>query len=723
MSKLDVARLKEPAAWIMLVTGLMQVVLAIGHILIGSTASSSFMDRAAGNFSSVTSPVVTALLLGAVLLVTKVGEPSAKAKPITYGAAVGLLLASVFGMLALLLGLFSGLGARSTIEYVLLGVPTLALTAIALVYLLPQVMTERQAAQVYHGQFGAQPGFFGGQPQQFGQGEQPQPGYGQPGYPQQPPSGQQPFGQDQAAGGFAQQPGQPGFGQEQGPGGPGQQGPGGPGQGPGGQPGFGGPQDQQQYGQQPMSGQQPGQPGFGQDQVAGLGGPQDQQQYGQQPMSGQQPGQPGFGQEQVPGGPAQQGPGGPGQQGPGGPGQGPGGQPGFGGPQDQQQYGQQPMSGQQPGYGQQPPSTPGYAQQPPSTPGYAPQPLSAPAYDQQPPSAPGYDQAAAGYGQQAPSTPGYGQQPPSFGGQPEPQATNPQQPYPQIRGALPAAPGDQQQPEPSFPPQGFGQGYSSVDTAPAAQDYSTPPAGEYTPAPYVPADSQPNIYGQPSPNPYAPPPNDQAASFAPPAEQQQANPFAPPGDAAYTPSETAPNAPFPPAEPQQQSYFGQSAFDQQQQQQGGQPFTGYSGAEFATPPAYQEPDAPVDPRSQQLMDAYHQAETYQSNAGQPNAGTQPELRVPDYGGGQGGDPFGHPRQELERQAQEQYGGYEPQQGQYRPTHQAPQAAAQPGWPDQAESTMRLDPTSFGNAFGGEQRRPGDDPIDPTAIYTPNEPRR
>ncbi len=38
--------------------------------------------------------------------------------------------------------------------------------------------------------------------------------------------------------------------------------------------------------------------------------------------------------------------------------------------------------------------------------------------------------------------------------------------------------------------------------------------------------------------------------------------------------------------------------------------------------------------------------------------------------------------------------------------------------------MRLDPAAFGgNAFGGDQRRPGDDPIDPTAIYTPNEPRR
>jgi hypothetical protein len=37
--------------------------------------------------------------------------------------------------------------------------------------------------------------------------------------------------------------------------------------------------------------------------------------------------------------------------------------------------------------------------------------------------------------------------------------------------------------------------------------------------------------------------------------------------------------------------------------------------------------------------------------------------------------------------------------------------------------MRIDPTSLGGGFGGDHRRPGDDPIDPTAIYTPNEPRR
>ncbi|MDX3107926.1 hypothetical protein PW035_44400, partial [Nonomuraea angiospora] len=281
------------------------------------------------------------------------------------------------------------------------------------------------------------------------------------------------------------------------------------------------------------------------------------------------------------------------------------------------------------------------------------------------------------------------------------------------------------------------------------------------PVPFVPADSQPSAHGQPSPNPYAPPGTDQPNQYAPPGTDQpnpyappadqQPNPYAPPADRPnpYAPPEAAPNAfadqafptpagdtapsvPYPPAAEQQQQppYFGQSAFDQQ----GGQPFTGYSGREYATPPAYQEPDPPVDPRSQQLMDAYQQAETYQHSTGQHStgqhapgqhstgqhstAGTQPELRVPDYSSQAPrpyDDPFGHP-QHL------QQGGYEPQQGQYQPTHQAPQQ--QQPWPHQAEpvgdATMRLDSTPFGGGYGA---RPGDDPIDPTAIYTPNEPRR
>ncbi|MEV4562664.1 hypothetical protein AB0K12_02715 [Nonomuraea sp. NPDC049419] len=614
MSKLDVARLKEPAAWIMLVTGLIRVLLAIGHLLVGSSALSSFTERAATNLSSLTNPVVTALLLGSVLLVTKVGEPSPKAKPIAYGAAAGLGLAALFGLVAFFAGLAAGLGGRGVIEFVLTGLTSLALTAIALVYLLPQVLPERPAAQVYHGQFGPQPGFFDQQPP-YGQPGQPQAGPGQPGF-QQP--------------GYHQQvPGGPGYGQQD--------------------PAYGQPDPA--YGRQPSS--TPG--------------------YGRQPMSGQQPapGQPAQpAQSQQPAQPAQQ------------PVPGP-----------HSGYGQEPPSspgyGQQdPAYGQQPPSTPGYGQQPPSVPGYAQQPMSGqqPVQSQEQPPAPAY-------GRQPPSTPGYSPQPPSFGGQPEPPAA------PQIRGALPAAPSDQQQPEP-FAPQSFEQqpepqpfaaqsfeqqpepqpfaaqsSYAPADTAPAS-----PPAGEYTPAPYVPADSQPNVYGQAGQNPYAP-----QGDQSPYAPQPEQSPYAPPAnDQPYPTGDTAPNV----------SYQGQSAFDQQQ---GGQPFTGYSGHEFAQP-AYQEPDPPVDPRSQQLMDAYQQADTYQSNAGAP------QPRPYD-------DPFGHP----------QGAGYEPQQGQYQPTHQAP-AAQQGQWEGApADSTMRLD--QFQQGAFGDQRGPGDDPIDPTAIYTPNEPRR
>ncbi|WP_327585420.1 hypothetical protein OHA25_58835 [Nonomuraea sp. NBC_00507] len=611
MSKLDVARLKEPAAWVMLVTGLMNVLLAIGHILIGSSSSSTFTGRAASNFFSVTSPVAVALLLGAVLLVTKVGQPSPKAKPIMYGAAVGLLLASVFGMLALLLGLFAGDGARDVVEFVLLGVPQLALTAIALVYLIPQVLPERPAAQIYHHpQFGQQPPFAGGPQDPAAAYGQPQPGYGQQppaGYGQQPPSGHQPdYGRQTD---YGQQPG---------------------------------------YGQQPQMGQPPSgqQPGFGQQEQPPAG-------YGQQPMSGQQPA---YGQQPVSGQPEQA----------------------------------QPAFGQQPAYGQPEQAAPGYGQ-----PEQAP-----PAYGQQP-----------DYGQQPPSgqQPGYGQQPPSFGGgqpghyappaeaQPhqtaEPAYGRPQpEAYQPVRAALPPAPSDQQQPQ-GFPP---------------AQEYNTP-AAEYQPAPYVPADSQPNLYAQPSPNPYAPPPaND---PYAPPANEQ--SPYAPqdvfdtPAEQpSYPTGETSPNVPFQPP------YKGQSAFDQPQH--GGTPFTGYSGSEYATPNAYQEPDPPVDPRSQQLMDAYQQAETYQHTA---TAGTAPDLRVPDYAAQAGPyDPFGQPQQPPQQQS-----AYEPQQGAYEPRPYQPTHQAPAGGQDQGESTMRLDPSAYrGDPLGG---RPGDDPIDPTAIYTPNEPRR
>ncbi|MEU7861490.1 hypothetical protein [Nonomuraea sp. NPDC049141] len=615
MSKLDVARLREPAAWLMLAGGGLNILVAIGKVLVSSSGSLSgdlalsFADRAFSNFGNFTSPVTTALLLGSVLLLTKVGTPSPQAKPVAFGAAAMLGIATLFGAITLVLGLFAGNGARLTAEFVLRGVPVLALTGIALVYLLPLVLPDRPAVQ-------------------------PQQGYGQQ-FPNAP------------------------------------------------------------YGQQPPM----------------------QQPYGEQP-------------------------------------------PFAGVPAEQQGYGQQP-----PSYGGQPEQV-GYGQQPPSVGG-------------QP------DGQGAPVGQ-----PGYGQQPPSYGGAPE-QPGYAQQPAPTPQPATAAADQNHGQPDQGFPQPGFG-----------ATDPSFPqPKPEYQPAPYVPADSQPNAFGQPyntpdnqavpyipadsQPNAYTPA-DSQANAYAPADSQangyqtvdSQPNAYTPaasppntyaPADSqansyqtvdsqpnAYTPAANPPNpfAPIdnqpnpwapadqPPPAAQPQPQFGQqpyvpNAFDQPQ----GQPFTGFSGQEYATPAAYQEPDPPVDPRSQQLLDAYQQAETYQHSA---NSGA-PDLRVPDYASQQQAtpydDPFGHPQQLQQpgyppqppaHQAQPpaHQAPYEPHQAQYEP--QPAQYEPQPyqphhqaaGWNEPpTEATVRLDQSMFRGDALGDGPGQGDDPIDPTAIYAPNEPRR
>jgi hypothetical protein len=642
----------------MLVTGLVNVLLTIGRILVGSSSGSSFADRAAANFSGLTSPVVTALLLGAVLLVTKAGEPSPKAKPIASVAALGLLLGAVFGMLALVLGLLAGGGVRATVEFALLGVPTLALTAVALVYVIPQVMPARPAAPAYpQPQFGQQPPFTAG-PQQQPQpgpvhGQQPPAAYGQqPGYGQQPPSGQQP--------GYGQQP-------------------------PSGQ--------QPGYGQQPpaFGGGQPEQPAY-----APPGDPQQPNQPGQPPFVQPQPYQPVRGA--LPPSPSDQ--------------------QGFGPGQPDQAYQPQPDQAyqpqQQPDHGYQPQPDSGFQAQPPQDQGYPPpaqqayQPQAERGY--QPPGDQAYQPPQA-FGQDS----GFGQSVPA-GQSPYVPADPPYVPADTAYAPADTAP-NVERPVPDYAtpaPQDYATPAPQEYNTPPPQEYNTPPAAEYQPAPYVPADSQPSAYGQPSPNPYAPPSpaTDQPNPYAPPAAADHQRPYAPLADAYSTPADqsyptggdTSPSVP----------YFGQSAFDQPQQ--GGTPFTGYSGAEFAAPPAYQEPDPPVDPRSQQLLDAYQQAESYQHAS---SAGTAPDLRVPDYAGRPGpfDDSFGQPHQPR-------HGAYEPQQGAYEPRPYQPVHQAHPGWQDgQAESTVRLDQSARAEPPGGDHRRPGDDPIDPTAIYTPNEPRR
>jgi hypothetical protein len=201
----------------------------------------------------------------------------------------------------------------------------------------------------------------------------------------------------------------------------------------------------------------------------------------------------------------------------------------------------------------------------------------------------------------------------------------------------------------------------------------------------------------------------------------------PNGFGGYPSGETSPSAPVPPADPQ-----------------GSQPFTGFPGHTYATP-AYQDPGLPVDPRSQQLHDAYQQAETYQHTSQHPGrhgtGASQPEPQASGNSGWQPrpyDDPFGHPQQPegTHRAGARQrpaasptaygtYEPYEPQSAHYESRPYQPQPHSS-GWDDhdQAESTVRLDQSSYRPDPQRDQRRgDGDEPIDPTAIYTPNEPRR
>lgn len=676
MSKLDVTRLREPAAWIMLAAGGLDILLALGRILVGSTRGFTITERAASYLGSLTSPVVTALLVGAVLLLTKTSPPSPKAKIVSVVSAAFLALATLFGTLSLLFGLFADRDARATIEFFLGGVPTLALTAIALVYLLPQVLPARRpAAPGYPQSFAPQQGYG---PQGFGQpgyGQQPPP---QPGYAQQPPApGQAPYGQQPPSQGPA-----PGYGaqppsQEYAPQPPSQE--------------YAAPP--QEYAPQPPSQEYAPQPPSQEyaPQPPSQGGPA----FGQQaPEAHQQPPAPQPAAPQpraaLPAAPAREG-----QEQDQGFAQPPAQDPYAAPAQAQDQYAPPAQANDQ--YA--PPTQEQYAPPAQNQDPYGQQPVQGQdSFGQQPPQGQdSYGQPMQGGQQPVPGPDAYGQGQDPFGQQPVQQQPSGQQPVqgqdsygqqaPQAQDPFGQQPAQDVYATPAQDPYAQQPAYNSGETSP---DAGFQPQ-EYQPAPYVPADSQPGVGHQP--NPYAP-------------ADSQPNVYGSYGDGqaqgfgqSYPSGETSPNVPYPQAE---QPYYEQQPAFGQQPSSAGQPFTGYSGHDFAA----QEPDAPVDPRSQQLLDAYQQAESYQSGIG-----TQPDLRVPDYTNQPRpyDDPFGHPQQQPPAQ-QPQPNPY-PQQQPYQPTHQAPG-----GWSGEqppADSTVRLDPNDYR----------GDDPIDPTAIYTPNEPRR
>ncbi|SDQ88841.1 hypothetical protein [Thermostaphylospora chromogena] len=261
MIRIEASRLREPAAWIMFAVAAIQILVAVERMLIPESTllgvtGSSFADRAAMQFSVFVSPVYAALLLGAVVVTTRFGDPTPRAKIISYAAFGGLAVSSLFGVVAFLAGLFARDGARNVLEFLVVGAAQVALILLALLYLLPQVFPARPQAQAPAGGFGHPP---------QGPGQQP---FGAPGQPAQAPY--QPAEGGQPSQGQFPQQGQPGF----------------PQQGMAGQQPFGTPGQQQPY----ASPEQSAFPGTtGQQQPFGQEQSQTQQPFGQEQPQTQQP--------------------------------------------------------------------------------------------------------------------------------------------------------------------------------------------------------------------------------------------------------------------------------------------------------------------------------------------------------------------------------------------------------------------------------------------------
>ncbi|OUC85951.1 hypothetical protein CA984_39310, partial [Streptosporangium minutum] len=138
---LEAGRLREPAAWLMTAIASMSVLVGVERLLFGgsSLGGSSFGLRAAGYMDDFTSPVTVALSVGAVLLAGHLGPVIARLKVMVYVAVATLGLAALFGVVGLFGGLFSGdLDFGRKIEFFLVGLPSLALAVVALLYLLPK---------------------------------------------------------------------------------------------------------------------------------------------------------------------------------------------------------------------------------------------------------------------------------------------------------------------------------------------------------------------------------------------------------------------------------------------------------------------------------------------------------------------------------------------------------------------------------------------------------
>ncbi len=703
--RVDIGRLREPAAWIMLAMVSTGVLIGIARLLISEASpiggsGTSFGIRAASGLYSLASPVSTALAVAAVFLVTKVGEPTPRARQIVLGMAGALGLAVLFSLISALGLLFGGaLSFRDRFEYLLTGLPMVALTALGAVFTLNSVAAWEPRRE--RGR--ADGGFFGGFQNDA------HAGYGQ----QSPPaSGPAPahVGPVQASAA----PHAPVIG------------------GP-----YAHPPGLLPHGSQPPVGQPlPAQPSASQPPVLLPRAPQPagSQPPVVQPLNAQPLGPQASYPEQPFREPSYQEP----QQ-----------ANQYASPYAAQSHGPEPVGASAPYAVQQPevPRLPQSADQPFVQPigGYA-EPFGGPVFDQH--GYAGQQFEAVGHGHQ-PDAVGHGQ--PSFVGQPEspafegsntpeeapafaqhsfadpaaaqlsyagpavggqafadpaaphhafdpaaPQHTYAEPaaahvsyvepPVPQLSYAGPVAGGQ------AFVEQGVGQPavvqHSYMDPAlaqesPAQFSYPEPSAAEapVTQAPYA----EPTVVGQP----YAEP------AYAEPAYAKPGFGHSRADHGQYSPAEQA----QPYGQPQGQPYG---------QPQGGSPFSGYSGPQFTPhvaeqPPSFEagfEPvsvvdgqvrafDGVIDPREQQLAQAYQQAQGYQQHAQPVVQATGPLPKIPDYYS----SPLGHPQGPEPTTYADQTLRFDPHQGD---PHQG-------------------DPYE-GDALSGPYRR--EEPINPTAIYAP-----
>ncbi|MBB4914310.1 hypothetical protein [Streptosporangium saharense] len=622
MINAEAGRLREPAAWLMIAVASTGVLVGVEQLLFGTSLGGSFAFRAASHVGGLTSPVTTALLVGAVLLAGHAGPALARLRLMTQVAVGTLGLAALFGTVGVFGGLFAGeTGLWQKVEFLVVNLPALGLTGLALAYLLPRMAAAGPArkqppfshAQPFPGAHpGSQPGvpYPGPHAQEQGPAQVPvQPAaHGMPPHEQGvPPYEQGARPQETAQHGFPVQDQHHAFPQ----------------------------QDQHAF---PVQDQH----AFpNQDQSAHTFPVQDQSAHGfpvQEQFSAQ---------DQSHGFPGQA-------------------QGGHGFPQQAQSA---------------PVSRPAHSQ-----PALPPAPAPAPAPSEGPGDRYGQDLLNPQTGSHTSAPTSYGQQ---YG---TAESYNPG----------PYVPADVQPPAPSYEPPAYDPSGYGPRTEPQPQapvSYGEPQVPAYTdpqlPGYPQPAEPQTGGYGQQAGQFHG------ADSYS--ADSYKADSYG--ADSYGGRPEPQAASPYGSESQPRLSFDTQTSFPQPPDNYG-QPLTGYSGAEFArqTEPNlhYPAPD-PVDPRSQQMAQAYQQAENYQqSQAGTP----EPQLRVPEYTsnphpnqpGGSYDSPLGHPQAQPYQQG-----------GQWENSA--------------AETTMRFDPAAYQadplNAPGPAPRTwDSQPPIDPTAIYKP-----